>query len=236
MTAPLSYTDQKGYYGLRVNPSYEVLLGTVRKPLRIPLPDRSAKWYATGPYRALILDASNKYNDYEHMSLDYDQTGNHLPRTAAHTRPSQGGEDPVWDEHEARNHAIDEHEAYNVARQALEQERMAQARDLRFLQLGQMHGSDMRHPTIMAHHADLETAGVRHFMPAPKARVPRRSYPGPTPQFAAGGVPQAPEFPTFESMNMAQELRSLRPAPPISYKNVGYESMRDDAFGGSVYE
>ena len=67
-TAPLSFTDQTGYYGLRVSPSFDKILGTVRNPLRIPLPDRSAKWYALSPYRALILDAAQKYNDYEHMA------------------------------------------------------------------------------------------------------------------------------------------------------------------------
>ena len=56
----LSYTSQLGYYGLRVNPTLDQVLGNVRKPLRIPLPDRRAKWYALSPYRALILEA--KYN------------------------------------------------------------------------------------------------------------------------------------------------------------------------------
>ena len=50
MIAPLSYTSTFGYYGLRVNPTFEQVIGTVRKPLRIPLPDRRAKWYANSPY------------------------------------------------------------------------------------------------------------------------------------------------------------------------------------------
>ena len=42
--APLSYGSQFGYYGLRVNPTLEQAIKTVRKPLRIPVPDRRAKW------------------------------------------------------------------------------------------------------------------------------------------------------------------------------------------------
>mgnify|MGYP003346567539 FL=1 len=67
----LSYTSKFGYYGLRVNPTLEQVVGTVRKPLRIPLPDRKAKWYANSPYRALILDAEEKYQDYEAKNIDY---------------------------------------------------------------------------------------------------------------------------------------------------------------------
>ena len=44
MVASLSFTDEKGYYGLRVNPTYEEILQTIRKPLRVPVPQRSAKW------------------------------------------------------------------------------------------------------------------------------------------------------------------------------------------------
>ena len=40
--APLSYENHFGYYGLRVNPTFEQVIGTVDKPLRIPLPDRRA--------------------------------------------------------------------------------------------------------------------------------------------------------------------------------------------------
>ena len=40
----LSYTDKFGWYGLRVNPTYDELLDTVRKPVRIPIPSREAKW------------------------------------------------------------------------------------------------------------------------------------------------------------------------------------------------
>ena len=46
------------WHGLRVNPTFEQVIGTVDRPLRVPLPDRRAKFYANGPYPALILDAA----------------------------------------------------------------------------------------------------------------------------------------------------------------------------------
>ena len=78
-TASLSFTSETGYYGLRVNPTFDEVLKTIRKPLRIPLPDRSAKWYANSPYRSLLLDAEQKYNSYEHASLDYNNSAPNCP-------------------------------------------------------------------------------------------------------------------------------------------------------------
>ena len=73
MTTSLSYTDRFGPYGLRVEPTYDQTLNSVRKPLKIPLPDRSSKWYATGPYRTLILDANESYNNHQQNVIDYRQ-------------------------------------------------------------------------------------------------------------------------------------------------------------------
>ena len=100
MVPPLSYPSTFGYYGLRVNPTLEQVVGSVRKPLRIPLPDRQAKYYALGPYRALILDASQKFNDSEQASVDYRNGGHHLPEAAARVHPSAAGMDPSFHEYD----------------------------------------------------------------------------------------------------------------------------------------
>ena len=97
-TAPLSYND-KFAWGLRINPSFNELAQTGNKPLRIPIPDRNAKWYANSVYRSFILDQSRKYNDYEHLKLDYAQSGAQLPEAAARVHPSDAGEDPAWENH-----------------------------------------------------------------------------------------------------------------------------------------
>ena len=75
MTAPLSYTSTFGYYGLRVNPTFDQVLGTIRKPLRIPLPDRRAKWYANSPYRALLDDAGTKFEEVGGAAHKFRESG-----------------------------------------------------------------------------------------------------------------------------------------------------------------
>ena len=49
MAPPLNYTKKRGYMGLVVQPSLDEALGASKKPLRIPVPDRMAKWYALSP-------------------------------------------------------------------------------------------------------------------------------------------------------------------------------------------
>ena len=90
----LSFTSQFGYFGLRVNPTFDQVLRTVRKPLRIPQPDRAAKWYALSAERSAILDAEDKYQDYEHTLIDYRRSGQELPESAARVRRSDAGLDP----------------------------------------------------------------------------------------------------------------------------------------------
>ena len=48
--ASLSYQDKYAWYGLRENPSFDQMLRSTRKPVRIPIPSREAKWYALSPY------------------------------------------------------------------------------------------------------------------------------------------------------------------------------------------
>ena len=63
--ATLSYREKFGWYNLRVQPGFEQVLGSLRNSLHIPIPDRSAKWEALSPYRALLLDAVS----YTHLTL-----------------------------------------------------------------------------------------------------------------------------------------------------------------------
>lgn len=232
MTAPLSYTSQFGYYGLRVNPSFDKVLGTVRKPLRIPLPDRSSKWYALSPYRALILDAAQKYNDWEAAKIDYRNSGAHAPESVVHTQPSEAGNDPMFQEVDRQNQAADEQDAYELALEAMNAEHRQQAQAIRQQQLS-TYGPNRMNPTIEAHHPDLEQARVAHAMPAPRQRMVPYPWPAPPMQMAAAGQPQAPEFPTFENLNMGQPAR-VYPAHlrlRLSEDPLSYDQVRSQALG-----
>jgi len=133
--ATLSYADKFAWYGLRENPTYDQLLQTVRKPVRIPIPSREAKWYALSPYRAFLLDAQKKYNDYDSRNIEYDASGNHVPRNAAHSQESEAGNDPAWQEHDRVNQALDREEAANIASQAMDEDRRRMANMMRQKQL-----------------------------------------------------------------------------------------------------
>lgn len=112
----LSYGSKFGYYGLRVNPTLEQVVGTVRNPLKIPLPDRKAKWYANSPYRALILDAEERYQNYERAAIDYRLTGADAPESATRVRASDAGGDEKFDRIDDHNRLMEEHEAIDTAR------------------------------------------------------------------------------------------------------------------------
>jgi len=105
MKAQLSSTD-KFYHGLRILPSYDELLQSTKKPLRIPIPDRSAKWFGLSNYRSLMLDAAKKFNNYERLNLDYNESGAHLPLQAA--RVTSSTHDEAWDRIAAFNQGLDE--------------------------------------------------------------------------------------------------------------------------------
>ena len=103
--AQLNYTDKTAWYGLREVPTYDQMLQTVRKPTRIPIPDRSAKWYATGPYRAFLLDSANKYHEHLQDTLEYRRSRVNMPEAARNT-DSTAGDDEAWGEHDRFNKAF----------------------------------------------------------------------------------------------------------------------------------
>ena len=225
--ATLSYHDKFAWYGLRETPTYDQMLSSVRKPLHIPIPSREAKWIATGIYRSFLLDAQKKYHDYEHKNLEYDGSGSHLPSSAARgSQPSTAGDDPAWQEPARVTQAMAEEDAHNIADQAMDQERRGQTQTMRQQQLSS-YGPRMVHPTIEAHHRNLEQANVPHPMPAPRPPMTRMSWPFPADQFSAAGHPQAPEFPTFEQLNLGQ-ARRFRQGHPSSSGGETYQQLREN--------
>ena len=226
MVAPLSFKSQLGYCNLRVNPTFDEVLGTIRKPLRVPIPDRKAKWYANSLYRSLILDAEKKYQDYEHASIDYKQSGAELPETAARVRPSDAGDDETFHELDQHHHRIEQQNAYEQAFDLMNQEHQRQTEETRREQLRLTYGANRMHPVIEAHHGELMEAEVGHHMPAPREPVPRRVWHTPNEQYTAYGQRQAPEFPSFERLNMGQSA-DVRQASMSFDQNMTYERIRE---------
>ena len=225
MVAPLSFTSQFGYYGLRVNPTFDQVLGTVRKPLHIPVPDRKAKWYALSSYRSFILDAEQKYNNHEKAAIDYRQSGAELPEAAAQVRPSEAGDDPAFQRVHTQGQQMEQQDAYEVAQAAMHEDRKQQTELTRNEQLSRSYGPNHMNPVVEASHEQLVEAGVPHQMPAPRIPAPIRSWPAPPPQYVCDGQLQAPEFPTFESLNMGQPT-NFKTATLTPAQNMTYEQAR----------
>jgi hypothetical protein len=222
----LSYGSQFGYYGLRLNPTLEQVIGSVRKPLRIPLPDRRAKWYALSPYRALILDAEREANDYETAALDYRNSGAHLPEAAAAVRPSDAGEDHSFHRIDENHRAFDLQNAYETAYQTMDQERKHRTKQRRREVLQAQHGPNRMHPVTEAHHQSLRESGVPHHMPGIRFQPQPGKYHAPPQLYVAAGQPQYEEFPSFEMLNMGVP-ENLLMAHPSREQNMTYERTRD---------
>ena len=228
MTAQLSYQDNKGYYGLLVEPSYEQMLRSLKKEIRIPQPDRSAKWYATGIYRSFLLEQAKRFNDAQRKDLDYDQSGAHLPAAAERgAQNSMAGTDDVWNRQEQFNINLDAEEARRVAEGALSAERRHQANSMRRQQLS-AYGPSAGHWTVDAHDRDLEDRSIPHAAPTPKLAMPAGKWQAHPNEFIAAGQPQAAEFPTFEQLNLGQDVRYKlgRPAPLDVNRN--YQQLREN--------
>ena len=228
MTAQLSYQDTKGFYGLLVQPSYDQMLRSLKKEVRIPQPDRSAKWYATGIYRAFLLEQAKRFNDAQRKDLEYDETGAQLPAAVERgAQNSMAGTDDVWNRQEQFNSNLDAEEARRLADDALSAERRQQANQTRRQQLS-AYGPSAGHWTVDAHDKDLEYRGIPHAAPMPKLAMLAGKRRSPPDEYISAGQPQAAEFPSFEQLNMGQDARYKlgRPAPLDVNKN--YQQLREN--------
>jgi hypothetical protein len=226
--AQLSFTDKKGYYGLTVQLTYEQMLRSLKNEVRIPQPDRSAKWYALGMYRAFLLEQAKRYNDTQRKDLEYDATGAHLPAAAERgAGESMAGTDDTWNRQEQFNSNLNAEEARKIAEDAVASEQKAQANQMRRQQLS-AYGPTQGHWTVEAHHQDLEYRGIPHPAPMLKLATPAGRWQAPPSEWASVGQPMATEFPTFEQLNMGYDKKYKlgRPAPLDINKN--YEQLRQN--------
>ena len=223
----LTHKETTGYYGLRVNPTFDELLGAARKPYRLPMPDRSAKWYALSPYRAFILDAAQKYNEHEKALIDFRNSGAHLPETAAGVQPNhEAAHDEVFQNIERHHEAMEQQSAFEAARDLMHQEHKRETAEIRKQQLSLGYGVNQMNSVIEANHDDLEAAGVEHYMPVVRSVPPRKGWKTPAEQMMAVGQPQAPEFKTFEELNVGG-IHDIKAATLSPSQNQTYEQIRN---------
>jgi len=150
VVAPLSFKDEYGYYGLRVNPSPEQAFGTVRNKLGVPLPDRRWKWYAMSPYRAFLEGQDTQAQAADYDELKYREKNLEVPETATKVKPSEAAHDPAWDRIQRQHENMQERDAYDTAFDAMNAEHVGETMRTRAEQLrqGTMARHNNMHPVV----------------------------------------------------------------------------------------
>ena len=224
MAPPLNYTKKRGYMGLVVQPTLDQALGASKKPLRIPVPDRMAKWYALSPWREALMDTNRATNEYQAALLAYERTGGNLPVAAAMVRASDADKDAAWAWYQKHARAVQAQEAYELARDVLHEKNQKETQQTRAHQLRQ-YGPLVMDPVVTASHDELEAAGVQHSMPLEQFVPPKKGWKTPPLQLATVGQPLAPQFKTYEELNGAGPFK--KQIAKLSYSdNMTYERAR----------
>ena len=220
--------DRRGYYGLIVKPGFEEALGWARKPLRIPLPDRRSKWYALSPFRAAILDAEAKFQDFEHAVHDYRQTGNDLPEKAAQVQASPASEDAGFGRMNEQAEELDYLHGQQRVSEIHENTERSRAHEERHHELFQRHRQRGKNPVIenegKALHfsigSDNEDIGSYGALRNRKRNVGGVELP------QAAGRPLTRQFASFREAN-GQRMDSDSSAAAVQPgENESYETAR----------
>ena len=220
--------DRRGYYGLIEKPGFEEALGWARKPLRIPLPDRRSKWYALSPFRAAILDAEAKFQDFEHAVHDYRQTGNELPEKAAQVQASPASEDAGFGRMNEQAEELDYLHGQQRVSEIHENNERSRAREERHHELFQRHRQGRKNPVIenegKALHfsigSDNEDIGSYGALRNRKRNVGGVELP------QAAGRPLTRQFASFREAN-GQRMDSDSSAAAVQPgENESYETAR----------
>lgn len=228
----LSYHD-KFAMGLRVNPSFEQMHQAAKRPLRIPVPDRSAKWFALSNYRSFMIDQARAYSDYEHLRLDYDQSGAELPASAAMTKDSSSGNDESWSKIAKFNERLVQEHAHNQAMTVIQAHDARVAEELRVQQLS-AYAPTLGHWFIEENHEDLEDAGVDHDAPLER---PAKIKPVKLPTHvshpvAAGHLGSLKPFRSFENQNLGQPKKfHMADLTKMGTHESSYDQLRKNAVG-----
>jgi hypothetical protein len=227
LTAPLELRE-KYAWGLRIEPTFDQVMEASKKLTKLPPIDRSAKWYAMSNYRAFILDQSKKYNDYEHLRLDYEQSGAKLPTKAAGVSTTEVDdrtfEQPDWHD------VIEDQRELNAALEAEEEDRRHEAAEIRANEMAHLVPVS-GHWAIEANHEDLEEVGVDHTPPVVHISVPHRGRPTALHQSeTAGHLGALRQFPTFQELNLRQGRMNLMDFH-VGERSSTYESLRRQALG-----
>ena len=174
------------------------------------------------------MDAGRRFEEVEGAAHQYRESGAELPEAAARVRPSEAGQDPAFDRIHEQDDRMKQNEAYELAAAMKHEGHKRQTAAARRDQLRLMYGPNKMNSVIEAHHDELQEANVPHVMPAPRLPPCVKVWKAPPPQYIASGQLQAPEFSTYEMLNLGQ-VADIKSATLTLDQAMTYERVREFA-------
>ena len=222
-------------YGLVAKPTFSDAWGTARKPLRIPIPPRTATTEAQSVYRAHMLEVARLGTAAQMRVLGYQMEDDTLPVSASELGPSPAATDPMFDR--MNTQAQQHHESTQDAmlRRHYEADATARMEGQRVGDLSAIYAQGLGHSII---ESERGSAALEQYRIDSDEETPSESTSAPQPRITgvrhgvathlpltSGRVPQ-PELRSFREINYGQRAPSSAAAMVREGEDESYESMR----------
>ena len=222
-------------YGLVAKPTFGDAWGTARKPLRIPIPPRTATTEAQSVYRAHMLEVARLGTSAQMRVLGYQMGDDTLPVSASELGPSPAATDPMFDR--MNTQAQQHHEATQDAmlRRHYEADATARMEGQRVGDLSSIYAQGLFHSIIESERgsAALERYRMDSDEEAPsesststQSRITGVQHGVATHQPLTSGRVPPPQLRSFREINYGQQAPSSAAAMVREGEDESYENMR----------
>ena len=224
-------------YGLVAKSTFSDAWDDARKPLRIPIPPRTATTEAQSVYRAHMLEVARLSTAAQMRVLGYQMGDDTLPVSALDLGPSPAATDPMFDR--MNTQAQQHHESTQDAmlRRHYEADATARMEGQRVGDLSSIYAQGLGHSVIEGERgsatleryridSDEETISTRSedMPPQPRLTGVRHGVATHLP-LTSGRVPQ-PQLRSFREINYGQQAPTSAAATVREGEDESYESMR----------
>lgn len=221
-------------YGLVAKPTFSDAWDTVRKPLRIPIPPRTATTEAQSVYRAHMLEVARLGTAAQMRVLGYQMGDDTLPASAAELGPSPAATDPMFDR--MNTQAQQHHESTQDAmlRRHYEADATARMEGQRVGDLSAIYAQGLRHSIIENERgsAALEQYRIdsdeenQSDTSAPQPRISGVRHGVATHLPLTSGRVPPPQLRSFREINYGQQAPTSAAATVREGEDESYDSMR----------
>jgi hypothetical protein len=221
-------------YGLVVEPTFDEAWKDINKPLRIPLPSRSATVEAMSIHRAHLVEASQMATAAQMQVHDYQMGSDTLPVSAAlRTNPSDAGGDPAFEHMQAQAQQQSESAHGALVQQQYVAEASARMQGQRVGDLARIHAQGQGNTVIQGERgsaalerfridSDAEASG--NESPKPRSTGVHHGVAVRLP--ATGGRVPQPQLRSFRELNHGQQAPTAGSASVREGEDESYETMR----------